>query len=181
MAKYSAKDAQDLYPIGFPNIESCDMSFSGFQTAIETHFSQDTDTKNLTFTNLTNICSSYQAAVFSHVSKQTHRALDHLILRKKLEIKQVHLCGGVACNRDLKRHFQEISEMYGVELLQSDPQFCVDNAAMIAWSAWENLNAGHEFDLMCIPEKVMAFPDMPVGSYIEDTVNIKSKTLRNMR
>ena len=66
-------------------------------------------------------------------------------------------------------------------VVRSEPKFCTDNAAMIAWMGWELINAGQAVDLREFEQRIQPLTSIPLGSYIEDSLNIPSKTLSNMR
>jgi len=52
--------------------------------------------------------------------------------------------GGVLCNRSLRDELAKACDEAGIELLLASPGFCTDNAAMIAGTAAEKMEAGVE-------------------------------------
>ena len=56
----------------------------------------------MTFEDLVNICSSMQKSVFDQVKINLHRAVEHIFVRRDVPITAINLCGGVACNKELK-------------------------------------------------------------------------------
>jgi N6-L-threonylcarbamoyladenine synthase len=49
------------------------------------------------------------------------------------EVKAVTFVGGVACNKYLKTELAQFCHARGLPLFSPSPQYCTDNAAMIAF------------------------------------------------
>jgi len=96
-------------------------------------------------------------------------------------LKAVNLCGGVACNNALFKKIEEIAQIYDLPVLRNPPNLCTDNAVMIAWMGWELINSSHDADLLLLGSDIVPLTSIPLGSYADDYINIKGKTLRNMR
>lgn len=47
----------------------------------------------------------------------------------------------------LRKMIGESAEAHGMSLLYSEPKYCTDNAAMIAWMGWELMNAEQDVDI----------------------------------
>lgn len=56
-----------------------------------------------------------------------------LALKKYPHIKSVSFVGGVACNKYLKNQLKEFCENKNIQFFSPSPQYCTDNAAMIAF------------------------------------------------
>ncbi len=104
-------------------------SFSGLKTALLYHV------RGLPSppagSALADICASYQEAVFAALISRVHRAL-------QAEPYAAFACvGGVARNKRLRAMLEEVAADRGVPLWLAAPQYCTDNAAMIAgWAGW---------------------------------------------
>ena len=99
-------------------------SFSGLKTSLLYYLKDHPEL--LTSDRLKDIAASYQEAVF-----------DALLLRLKHAIEghpvaTMGCVGGVARNRRLREKLEQLSIDYGARLLLAQPEFCTDNAAMIA-------------------------------------------------
>lgn len=93
----------------------------------------------------------------------------------KTKIHAINLCGGVACNRALRDELSLIAQMYSVPLTTNQLSLCTDNAAMIAWMAWELKNSGSDcnlrhFDRPFVPQTVM-----PLGDYSDFHSSLQTK------
>ncbi len=56
-----------------------------------------------------------------------------LALKKHPEIKAITFVGGVACNKYLKQQLGDFCQRRNLEFFSPSPQYCTDNAAMIAF------------------------------------------------
>lgn len=102
-------------------------SFSGLKTALLYHLKEhplhNADPR------LPDIAASYQEAVIDTLARRVERALD------ELEIRAIGCAGGVARNARLRERIQRIATHRSLPLLLAQPEFCTDNAAMIAAAA----------------------------------------------
>ena len=84
--------------------------------------------------------ASAQFAAFAQIQRKFELVLNY-ITKKKIPITGVHLVGGVSCNKELRLMIDIVSKNYGFDVYTCPVDLCVDNAAMIAWNAWELKNA----------------------------------------
>ena len=70
--------------------------------------------------------ASYQEAVVDALVKKSIWAVE------KYQAQTLVLCGGVACNSRLRHKLQIAADTHAVPLLIARPEYCTDNAAMIA-------------------------------------------------
>lgn len=66
----------------------------------------------------------------------------------------------------------KLANEHSLPLVYSPPHLCTDNAAMIAWMGWELRNADQDVDIRDVT--VNALKKLPLGSYVEGFVNVKS-------
>ena len=76
---------------------------------------------------LADIAASFQEAVVDMLINKVTQA------RQQNDIQRLVLSGGVVANGYLRRRFQSLAREEGWDLHIPSPQFCTDNAAMIAW------------------------------------------------
>jgi N6-L-threonylcarbamoyladenine synthase len=100
-----------------------DFSFSGLKTAMLYRIREK---KRWTLRDKKNLCAGFQDSVVDVLVRKTIAAAH------ALGVKTVVVGGGVAANRELRRRFETISKKGPVRVLVADPQFCTDNAVMIA-------------------------------------------------
>ncbi len=105
-------------------------SFSGLKTAVASLVSDLGGAEALKSDPqlLADVCASFRAAVVDVLLGKARTAL------KTTGMKQLAICGGVACNAGLRKSAQKLARQYRVFFPQ--PAFCTDNAAMVAGLAW---------------------------------------------
>lgn len=113
---------------------SLDYSFSGLKTAALKWIDETKMSKN--HPHLGDFLASFEEAVV--------RALLDNLSRAVQELKPVSLilCGGVARNKRLRLRFEELARSSRLSSFIPSPQFCTDNAAMVAALAVEKLRTG---------------------------------------
>jgi len=115
------------FPRPLINEKSYDFSFSGLKTAVLT-LSKTANYK------VEDVCSSFQQAVIDILTKKVLKALD------EFGLKNLIICGGVACNSAIRQTFVDLSQMNGFNLAIPSIKYCQDNAAMIAMAAYYQTN-----------------------------------------
>lgn len=117
----------------FPDIDmpGLNYSFSGIKTAI-LYFLRDQSAKNPDFiqNNLNDICASVQYSLVNILLKKLKKA------SKLYKIKEIAIAGGVSANSELRRRIAEEGQNLGWKVYIPDFQYCTDNAAMIAITAY---------------------------------------------
>ena len=127
----------DAKAVTFPRGLACDerrgtrsqcpdlcFSFSGIKTALLYHLQRNPGA--LDNGRLSDVAASYQAAVIDTLVTQVERALD------AEPVRALAAAGGVARNSLLRERLGEVARSRGLPLLLAKPEFCTDNAAMIA-------------------------------------------------
>ena len=99
-------------------------SFSGLKTSLRYYVHDHPDV--VAGENLKNVAASYQAAVIDALVERLERAL------ARHDVKAVACVGGVARNQVLRDKLTELAEARKLPLLAAMPEFCTDNAAMVA-------------------------------------------------
>lgn len=138
-----------------PKIEGLDFSFSGLKTSI-LYFLQNAGKSNLYKTefmaneeekkefiknNLADICASIQNRIVTILLNKLKKAA------VETGITDICLAGGVSANSGLRKAFKEVGEKYKWKTFVPAFEYCTDNAAMIAITAYFKYQAGEFSDL----------------------------------
>ncbi len=114
-----------------------DFSFSGLKTAVVVAV------RNLTLDEQTraDVACAFQEAVVETLETKCARAL------AATGLKTLVVAGGVGANRLLRSRLQALGRRTGVRVYYPRPEFCTDNAAMIAYAGHQRLAAGQRESL----------------------------------
>ncbi len=143
-------------------------SFSGVKTAllytVRDHPPDSSD--------LADLAASYQAAIVDVLVRKTRAAA------REFGATTVCLCGGVACNRELRFRMASAMEEMGRELVLAEPRYCTDNAAMVAGLAYHCVRRGIRsgFDLNVSARLEDEFANAPFAPEYRDSCGDKEKT-----
>ncbi len=111
-------------------------SFSGIKTALLYHVRKFADgAGSLPDGLLADTVASYQRAVVEVLTKKCVAAA------KEFKPRTVVLCGGVACNAELRR-LLAATLPGNIRFVAAPPKYCTDNAAMVAGVAWHDWRRG---------------------------------------
>ncbi|MEO6219887.1 MAG: carbamoyltransferase N-terminal domain-containing protein, partial [Ginsengibacter sp.] len=134
------------YKFPEPKIEGLNFSFSGLKTAI-LYFVRDEKLKNNNFVedNLADICASIQSRIVSILLNKLKKA------SLKFGIKEICIAGGVSANSGLRNAFEEMGNEEGWNTFIPAFEYCTDNAAMIAITAYYKFLAGIFDDYSIVP------------------------------
>lgn len=139
----------DRGAIAFPRYRSKDgsvgFSFSGLKTAVLYHI-RGGDALAPTpapedIPDRADVAASFEEAVVDSLVEQTLRAA------KEHSLERILVAGGVACNRRLREVMQQRAQDAGLSAHFPAPEWCTDNAVMIAGLGWELCQAGSLADL----------------------------------
>ena len=129
--KYAKQGNPDRYKFPEPKIEGLNFSFSGLKTAF-LYFIRDEKIKNENFVeeNLADICASIQSRIVS--------VLLHKLKKAAVEtgVKEICIAGGVSANSGLRNAFEKLGKEEGWKTFIPAFEYCTDNAAMIAITAY---------------------------------------------
>lgn len=129
-----------------PQIPELNFSFSGLKTSI-LYFLQKEIKLNQHFVqeNLNDLCASIQHTIISILIKKVKKAI------QKTGIKNVCIAGGVSANSGLRKAMQDLAEKNNVKVCIPSFEYCTDNAAMIAITAYYKYSQEQFSDLSINP------------------------------
>jgi N6-L-threonylcarbamoyladenine synthase len=136
LAKMGNPEAYGL-PRSFPERDNLNFSFSGLKTAVRLFYEKTPHVQADPVWGY-DLCASFQKAVVDVLVRKSVQAV-HLA-----RVNRLVASGGVLCNRSLRDELAKACNEAGIELLLASPAFCTDNAAMIAGTAAEKMEAGIE-------------------------------------
>ncbi|HVZ97194.1 MAG TPA: tRNA (adenosine(37)-N6)-threonylcarbamoyltransferase complex transferase subunit TsaD [Chitinophagaceae bacterium] len=150
--KYSKSGDPSKYQFPEPKIDGLDFSFSGLKTAI-LYFVNGQKEKNQNFTeeNMADICASIQSRIISILLHKLKSASE------QTGIKNICIAGGVSANSGLRLAFTKLGEKEGWNTFIPAFEYCTDNAAMIAITAYYKYLAGQFEDLSVVPSARSVF------------------------
>jgi len=122
-----------------PQIPELNFSFSGLKTSV-LYFLQKQE-EGFIQNNLNDLCASVQYSIINILMKKLKKAVDHT------SVKQVCIAGGVSANSGLRTALQQMGEKHGWKTFIPAFEYCTDNAAMIAITAYHKYLAGEFSEL----------------------------------
>lgn len=118
---------------------SNDYSFSGFKTAAIRYIKQERITRE--HPDLHDFLASFENSIIRSLLRNLDRAA------QEHKPRSLILCGGVARNRKLRRSFTSFAVEKSLGAFIPAPEFCTDNAAMVAALAGAKLRTKEDFSL----------------------------------
>lgn len=131
--KYASLGNPLAYKFAEPQIPELDFSFSGLKTSI-LYFLQKQDPGFIEL-HRNDLCASVQYTIIQILLKKLKKAV------VKTGVKQVCLAGGVSANSGLRKALQEAGVKHGWKTYIPSFEYCTDNAAMIAITAYYKYQA----------------------------------------
>jgi N6-L-threonylcarbamoyladenine synthase len=129
--KYAKEGNPKTFSFSEPQIEGLDFSFSGLKTSILYFLQKETKADpNFIQKNLADLCASIQKTIISILLKKFKKAA------LQTGIKNLCIAGGVSANSGLRQAFHEMCEKYQWNSFIPPFEYCTDNAAMIAITAY---------------------------------------------
>ncbi len=114
----------------------CDFSFSGLKTSLRQKLLNLDPTCLKSAQFQADIAAAYQSAIVESLVEKTFQAL------AKEKAVAIILSGGVAANSLLRKRMKEEGDKRGFPVYIPSPQYCTDNAAMIAMAGAEQYDKG---------------------------------------
>ena len=144
--KYAQNGDPARFKFPEPQIPGLNFSFSGLKTAI-LYFIQNKKQENKNFVeeNIHDICASIQQRIVSILLNKLKKASD------QTGIKNVCIAGGVSANSGLRRSLVEMGKQLDWKTFIPPFEYCTDNAAMIAITAYYKYLAGDFSELSVSP------------------------------
>lgn len=129
--KYAREGNSEKYIFPEPKIDGLNFSFSGLKTAF-LYFIRDEKLKNENFVNenMADICASLQSRIVSILLNKLKKA------SRETGIKDICIAGGVSANSGLRKAFEELGKKQKWNTFIPKFEYCTDNAAMIAITAY---------------------------------------------
>ncbi|QJC30430.1 tRNA (adenosine(37)-N6)-threonylcarbamoyltransferase complex transferase subunit TsaD [Enterobacteriaceae endosymbiont of Neohaemonia nigricornis] len=106
-------------------------SFSGLKTSVKNFIQKN---KINTFQMKANIAYAFEDAIRETLFIKSLRSL------QKYNIKQLVIAGGVSSNMNLRKYFYKNFKSYHIKIFFSNMEYCIDNAAMIAYVGMKKIN-----------------------------------------
>jgi len=132
------KYAKDGNPLAFkfaePQIPDLNFSFSGLKTSV-LYFLQKQE-PGFIEQNLPDLCASIQYTIINILLKKIKTAV------QQTGVKNICIAGGVSANSGLRKSLQGMGEKSGWKTHIPKFEYCTDNAAMIAITAYYKYLAG---------------------------------------
>jgi N6-L-threonylcarbamoyladenine synthase len=126
-----------------PQVPGLNFSFSGLKTSI-LYFLQAAE-PGFVASNLNDICASIQDRIVTILLHKLSRAA------RETGIRDVCIAGGVSANSGLRQGLTELGKKKVWNTFIPAFEYCTDNAAMIALTAWYKYQAGQFADLSVTP------------------------------
>ena len=134
-----------------------DFSFSGLKTSVLYYLHSFPDDKARTAfldDHLADVCASFQQAIVDVLVDVLREAVH------ETNVRQVAVTGGVSANSQLRKEVAALGREEDVGVFTPAPQFCMDNAAMIAATAAQKLEAGRTSPLTLTAEPSLALDSL---------------------
>jgi len=130
-----------------PQIPELNFSFSGLKTSV-LYFLQK-QPAGFIEQNLDDLCASIQHTIVNILLKKVKKAI------QQTGVRNVCIAGGVSANSGLRTALQQMGEKHGWKTFIPKFEYCTDNAAMIAITAWYKYQAA-EFTTLDISPSARA-------------------------
>ena len=128
---------EDFFSYPRSHMNSIDVSFSGLKTAVlydlvkrDAYSLADKKLRNTTELLKKHVSSSLLVCVADVFKQKLEKAY-----KLYPKIQAIPFVGGVACNKYIKKQLQEFCQKRNLAYFSPSPEFCTDNAAMIAFVA----------------------------------------------
>ena len=150
--KLALKGDPKEFPFAIPHMTdgSLDFSFSGLKTAALRHIREHKISKD--HPQFIDLLASFQNAIVRALLTNVSRSI------KAHEPRSLILCGGVARNTVLREEFGKTARHFHLPAFIPSPEFCTDNAVMVAALAVEKMahqkHGSLDLSLNAYPRKI---------------------------
>jgi len=129
--KYAQSGNPHAFKFAEPQVADLNFSFSGVKTSV-LYFLQKQlkNDEHFVENNLHDLCASIQYTIINILIKKLKKAVE------KTGVKQVCIAGGVSANSGLRKALTEFGLQHAVKTFIPAFEYCTDNAAMIAITAY---------------------------------------------
>lgn len=134
--QYAQKGNPTAFTFAEPQIPGLNFSFSGLKTSV-LYFLQKQE-PGFIEQHLPDLCASVQFTIVNILIKKLRKAV------QQTGIKNICIAGGVSANSGLRLALQEAGARHGWKTYIPAFEYCTDNAAMIAITAYYKM-LGHQF------------------------------------
>lgn len=129
--KYAQQGNAKAFKFAEPQIPGLNFSFSGLKTSVLYFLQNELKTdENFIQKNINDLCASVQYTIINILMKKLKKATE------QTGIKQVCIAGGVSANSGLRNALKEYGIKYNWQTFIPAFEYCTDNAAMIAITAY---------------------------------------------
>ncbi len=126
-----AQTGQPIFNFPEPQVPGLNFSFSGLKTSIRNFIQNGTKSDpDFIAKHLPDICASVQARIVSILMKKLRLAA------QQTGVREIAIAGGVSANSGLRSGLTQLGEQEGWNTYIPRFEFCTDNAAMIAVTAY---------------------------------------------
>ena len=134
LAQLAASGRRDRFHFPRPMLDrpGLDFSFSGLKTAVVVALAG----MQLDKATRADVAASFEEAVVDTLLAKCERAI------VQTGVSTLVVAGGVGANRRLRDRLLALGQRVGFEVCYPRPEFCTDNAAMIAYAGYARLVAG---------------------------------------
>ncbi|HRH51377.1 MAG TPA: tRNA (adenosine(37)-N6)-threonylcarbamoyltransferase complex transferase subunit TsaD [Panacibacter sp.] len=141
--KNAAKGDPLKFKFAEPQIPGLNFSFSGLKTSV-LYFLQKQE-PGFIEQNLNDLCASVQYTIVNILLKKLKKAV------QQTGVTQVCIAGGVSANSGLRKALKDAGEKHGWKTFIPKFEYCTDNAAMIAITAYYKYLTGDFAELDISP------------------------------
>jgi len=118
------------------NRDNLNFSFSGLKTAVMYAVKNAGGLSAMNDADRRDMAACMEAAACEVLVKKSIRAC------VQFDAPRLVIAGGVAANKYLRKLLAELAETKGIEVHMPHPNHCTDNAAMIAYAAFQKIKSG---------------------------------------
>ncbi len=141
------------FPRPLSGREGCNVSFSGLKTALLLALNRLSGGAGAADADVADLAASFQQAIRDVLVEKSEAAISIYREATGSDAPAFVVCGGVASNKAIRAGLKDLCKRCGVRFVAPGPEFCTDNAAMIAWTGIERFQLGcrDAFDLAARP------------------------------